>query len=175
MAGFWWLYTICDPNDGPAMIAWLLAFLGFPPPLGIPGSLKGLFSLPFRIGSTAPLPARTCAYSCTTQTTMSIDICLSYFKAQHSGHARRSKASGCEVIFKICHPERSASRTPEQSCCWARSRGTPKVYPEPCHFKEFFPCSAPGKAFSVPNVRSGLASADSSSQSKLSSWIDASA
>jgi hypothetical protein len=28
------------------MIAWLLAFLGFPPPFGIPGSLTGLFSLP---------------------------------------------------------------------------------------------------------------------------------
>jgi hypothetical protein len=26
------LYTICDPNGGPAMIAWLLAFLGLPPP-----------------------------------------------------------------------------------------------------------------------------------------------
>ena len=26
------LDTICDPNGGPAMIAWLLAFLGFPPP-----------------------------------------------------------------------------------------------------------------------------------------------
>jgi hypothetical protein len=44
---FWWLYTICGPNGGPAMIAWVLAFLGFPPPLGIPGSLKGLFQLPF--------------------------------------------------------------------------------------------------------------------------------
>jgi len=30
------LYTICDPNGGPAMIAWLQAFLGFPPPSGIP-------------------------------------------------------------------------------------------------------------------------------------------
>jgi hypothetical protein len=26
------LDPICDPNGGPAMIAWLLAFLGFPPP-----------------------------------------------------------------------------------------------------------------------------------------------
>jgi hypothetical protein len=39
------LYTICGPNDGSAMIAWLLAFLGFPPPsLGSPGSLNRLRS-----------------------------------------------------------------------------------------------------------------------------------
>jgi hypothetical protein len=31
-----WLDAICDPNGGPAMIAWLQAFLGFPPPSGIP-------------------------------------------------------------------------------------------------------------------------------------------
>jgi len=41
MAGFLCLDTICDPNGGPATIAWVLAFLGFPPPTGIPGSLKG--------------------------------------------------------------------------------------------------------------------------------------
>jgi hypothetical protein len=30
--------ALCDPNGGPAMIAWVLAFLGFPPPpLGFPG------------------------------------------------------------------------------------------------------------------------------------------
>jgi hypothetical protein len=44
------------------MIAWVLAFLGFPPPTGIPGSLQGLFSLPLQRGSTAPLPARTKTY-----------------------------------------------------------------------------------------------------------------
>jgi len=27
-----WLDTICGPNGGPAMIAWVLAFLGSPPP-----------------------------------------------------------------------------------------------------------------------------------------------
>jgi hypothetical protein len=26
-----WLDAICGPNGGPAMIAWLQAFLGFPP------------------------------------------------------------------------------------------------------------------------------------------------
>ena len=30
------LDALCDPNGGPAMIAWVLAFLGFPPPPGIP-------------------------------------------------------------------------------------------------------------------------------------------
>jgi hypothetical protein len=39
------LYTICDPNGGPPMIAWVLAFLGFPPPpWGFPGSLNRLRS-----------------------------------------------------------------------------------------------------------------------------------
>jgi hypothetical protein len=33
----YWLDTTCDPNGGPAMIAWLLAFVGLPPPpLGFP-------------------------------------------------------------------------------------------------------------------------------------------
>src|SRR6478672_8957149 len=32
MAGLRCLYTICGPNNGSAMIAWLLAFLSFPPP-----------------------------------------------------------------------------------------------------------------------------------------------
>src|ERR1051326_6174017 len=43
------------------MIAWVLAFLGLPPPpLGIPGSLNRLRSCcPFRDGSPLPLPART--------------------------------------------------------------------------------------------------------------------
>jgi hypothetical protein len=38
------------------MIAWLLAFLGFPPPFGIPGSLTGLFSIPVqrRFDGAAP-------------------------------------------------------------------------------------------------------------------------
>jgi hypothetical protein len=27
-----WLDALCDPNGGPAMIAWVQAFLGFPPP-----------------------------------------------------------------------------------------------------------------------------------------------
>jgi hypothetical protein len=36
MAGFLCLDALCDPYDGPAMIAWLQAFLGFPPPFGIP-------------------------------------------------------------------------------------------------------------------------------------------
>jgi hypothetical protein len=34
--------ALCDPYGGPAMIAWLLAFLGFPPPFGIPESLSRL-------------------------------------------------------------------------------------------------------------------------------------
>jgi hypothetical protein len=35
---FWCLDALCDPNGGPAMIAWLLAFLGLPPPpWGFPG------------------------------------------------------------------------------------------------------------------------------------------
>jgi hypothetical protein len=45
------------------MIAWLQAFLGFPPPVGIPSIANRLsFLPPVRDGSPLPLPARTCAY-----------------------------------------------------------------------------------------------------------------
>jgi hypothetical protein len=50
MAGFLCLYAICDPNGGPATIAWVLAFLGFPPPSGIPSIANKLVS--FRLSAT---------------------------------------------------------------------------------------------------------------------------
>jgi hypothetical protein len=61
MAGFLWLDTICDPYGGSAMIAWLQAFLGLPPPAWDSRITKpALLLLPVQCdGSPLPLPART--------------------------------------------------------------------------------------------------------------------
>ena len=97
------------------------------------------------------------------------------FQAQHSGLARRSKASGCEVIFESVIPS-GAPQERLRKVTAGRAVEGPRRFIQSHAISGSFPlCSAPGTAFSVPNARPGLASADSSSQSKLSSWIDASA